>query len=382
MTSPILFEEKPAANGKRIGVATLNAPKALNALSLDMVVLLAEKLSTWQKDNTIACVLLQGAGDKAFCAGGDIRKLYQSILENPQGPNAYAEEFFSTEYRLDYAIHRYSKPLICWGHGIVMGGGLGLMSGAGYRVVTETTHIAMPEIGIGLYPDVGASWFLARMPGHTGLFAGLTGCKLNAADALFVGLADRFISSDKKTTFDQALLAADWRSPSDSHPKDANHKIVSALLKELEIQSLKTQPSAGQGMPESKLRHYYDQINELCDFADLAAIGNAVAQHNSDDKWFISAQKKLQAGCPVTAYLVQEQIKRAKYLSLAEVFRMEFIMSMQCCFHPDFAEGVRALLIDKDNKARWRYESIGGVPSAYVDAHFESQWSAHPLADL
>lgn len=379
MTSPVLFEEKQAANGKRIGVATLNVPKALNALSLEMVVLLTEKLTIWQEDNTIACVLLQGAGDKAFCAGGDIRKLYQSILENPQGPNAYAEEFFSTEYRLDYAIHRYSKPLICWGHGIVMGGGLGLMSGAGYRVVTETTHIAMPEIGIGLYPDVGASWFLARMPGHTGLFAGLTGCKINAADALFVGLADRFIGSDKKTTLDEALLAADWQSSSDSRHKDANHKIVSALLKELETQS-----SAGQAIAESKLRHYYDQINELCDFDDLAAISNAIARYNSNsnDKWFISAQKKLQAGCPVTAYLVQEQIKRAKYLSLAEVFQMEFIMSMQCCFHPDFAEGVRALLIDKDNQAQWRHESIASVPFAYVEAHFESQWPEHPLADL
>ena len=120
MTSPVLFEEKPTANGMVVGVATLNAPKALNALSLEMLELLSEKLSAWEQDDNVACVLLQGAGDKAFCAGGDIRKLYQSIIENPQGPNAYAENFFSVEYRLDYAIHRYSKPLICWGHGLLL----------------------------------------------------------------------------------------------------------------------------------------------------------------------------------------------------------------------------------------------------------------------
>lgn len=382
MTSPVLFEQKQSVNGMAIGIASLNMPKALNALSLEMVELLREKFSEWERDEKIACVLLQGMGDKAFCAGGDIRKLYQSIQENPQGPNAYAEKFFSSEYRLDYALHCYSKPLICWGHGIVMGGGLGLMSGAAYRIVTETTHIAMPEIGIGLYPDVGASWFLARMPGRTGLFIGLTGCKINAADALFVGLADRFINSEKKNTLDQALLAADWQTTSNNNYRDANHKIVSALLKELEAQSLKAVSSSAQHLPESKLRHYFDLINELCDFDDLTAIADAISRYKSDDKWFVSAQKKLQAGCPVTAYLVQEQIRKAKYLSLAEVFQMEFIMSMQCCFHPDFAEGVRALLITKDNQPQWRHDSLASVPSAYIAAHFKSQWLEHPLADL
>lgn len=382
MTSPVIFEEKKSANSMLVGVATLNVPKALNALSLEMVELLSEKLSAWEENKNIACVVLQGAGDKAFCAGGNIRKLYESILENPKGPNAYAEKFFSTEYRLDYAIHRYSKPLICWGHGIVMGGGLGLMAGAAYRVVTEATHIAMPEMGIGLYPDVGGSWFLSRMPGHSGLFMGITGCKINAADALFVGLADRFISSGKKSTFEQALLAADWVESLNEDNNTDNHKIVSALLKELEVQSLKGQAASDQKFPESKLREYFDVINKLCDYDELVAIGNAIKQYESEDRWFTSAQKKLQSGCPVTAYLVQEQIKRAKYLSLAEVFRMEFVIAMQCCFHPDFAEGVRALLIDKDNQPKWQHESLGSVPRDYVAEHFKDLWPEHPLADL
>jgi len=375
MTSPVIFEEKHTANGLVIGVATLNAPKALNALSLEMLELLSEKLSTWEQDDKVVCVLLQGAGDKAFCAGGDIRKLYQSIVESPQGPNAYAENFFNVEYRLDYAIHRYSKPLVCWGHGFVIGGGLGLMAGARYRVVTETTHIAMPEIGIGLYPDVGASWFLTRMPGRTGLFVGLSACKLNAADALFAGLADRFISNDKKHILEQALIAADWQLESKSQHQNLNHQIVSALLKELESQSDKSNL-------ESKLRHKLDLINKLCDFNDLTAISDAIINHETGDPWFIKAQEKLKAGCPTTAYLVQEQIKRAKYLSLAEVFQMEFIMAMQCCFHPDFPEGVRALLIDKDYQPKWQHGSIASVPSSYIESHFESQGIDHPLTDL
>jgi len=375
MTSPVLFEEKHTANGLVVGVATLNAPKALNALSLEMLELLSEKLSDWEQDDNVVCVLLQGAGEKAFCAGGDIRKLYQSIVENPQGPNAYAENFFSVEYRLDYAIHRYSKPFICWGHGLVIGGGLGLMAGASYRVVTESSHIAMPEIGIGLYPDVGASWFLTRMPGRTGLFVGLSACKLNAADALFTGLADRFISSDKKHTLDQALLAADWQSASKNQHGNGNHQIVSALLKELEFQSDKTNQ-------ESKLRHNFDLINKLCDFDDLAAISQAINSHESADPWFMKAQAKLKGGCPTTAHLIQEQIKRAKYLSLAEVFQMEFVMAMQCCFRPDFPEGVRALLIDKDHQPKWQHSSIASVPSSYIDVHFEGQGIEHPLTDL
>ena len=375
MTSPVLFEEKHTANDMVIGVATLNAPKALNALSLEMLELLSEKLSTWEQDDKVVCVFLQGAGDKAFCAGGDIRKLYQSIIESPQGPNTYAENFFSVEYRLDYAIHRYSKPLVCWGHGFVIGGGLGLMAGAGYRVVTETTHIAMPEIGIGLYPDVGASWFLTRMPGRTGLFVGLSACKLNAADALFTGLADRFISSDKKQTLDQALLAADWQSTGKSQHQNLNDQIVSALLKELESQS-------DTSKSESKLRNNFDLINKLCDFDELAAISHAINSHESDDPWFNKAQGKLKAGCPTTAHLIQEQIKRAKYLSLAEVFQMEFNMAMQCCFHPDFPEGVRALLIDKDHQPKWQHSSIASVPSSYVDAHFGNQGVVSPLTNL
>src|SRR5690606_15192614 len=189
-----------------IGIATLNVPRALNALSLEMIDLLKMQLDDWQQDARIAAVWLDAEGDKAFCAGGDVVRLYQSMVDTPTGErNHYAEAFFGREYQLDYLLHTYGKPVICWGHGIVMGGGLGLMSGCSHRVVTEKSRIAMPEITIGLHPDVGGSWFLSRMPGRTGLFLGLTGANINAADALYIGLADRAIGSGLKAQVFDAL---------------------------------------------------------------------------------------------------------------------------------------------------------------------------------
>ena len=193
MNAPVLFEERSAANGMRFGIATLNAPQTLNGLSLEMVDLLAARLDEWARDPGVALVVLQGAGEKAFCAGGDLHGLYRSMGEN-QGKsgwsNAYARRFFEHEYRLDYRIHTYPKPVLCWGHGIVMGGGIGLMMGASHRVVSETSRLAMPEVSIGLFPDVGGSWLLNRMPGRIGLFLALTGAHMNTADAFFAGLAD------------------------------------------------------------------------------------------------------------------------------------------------------------------------------------------------
>ena len=164
MTAPVLFEELTCGNGKVVAMATLNVEKTLNSLSLEMIDLLTAQLVEWQSDDRISVVLFQGAGDRAFCAGGDIQALYQSMVEHPGGPNPYAEAFFEREYRLDYLIHTYSKPVMVWGHGIVMGGGLGIFGGCSHRVATEKSRIALPEITIGLFPDAGASVFLGKMP--------------------------------------------------------------------------------------------------------------------------------------------------------------------------------------------------------------------------
>jgi len=213
----VLFDTLTADNGSRIGIVTLNAEKTLNALSLEMIDLLAAQLAAWSSDTGIALVLFQAAGEKAFCAGGDLQNLYQSMLAHHASDqkddvraNRYACDFFAREYRLDYLIHTYPKPILCWGHGIVMGGGIGLMAGASHRVVTEKSRLAMPEIGIGLFPDVGGTWFLNRMPGKLGLFLALTGAMINASDARFTKLADYAIAQADKQQVIAALLRQPW----------------------------------------------------------------------------------------------------------------------------------------------------------------------------
>lgn len=198
MAADVLFSKLNARDNKKIGLITLNAEKALNALNQSMIDLLLQQFSDWRDSDDVVAVFMQGSGEKAFCAGGDVRALRQAVIDGkPEVPG----HFFATEYRVDYLIHTYPKPVICWGNGIVMGGGIGLMAGADFRVVTDTSMLAMPEISIGLYPDVAGSWILSHLPARLGLFMALTGCRLNAADAIYVGLANRFIDHAFVTMF-------------------------------------------------------------------------------------------------------------------------------------------------------------------------------------
>lgn len=365
----VVFSTLPAGDFQ-IGVATLNSPKSLNSLSVEMVDLLTPQLLAWQQDESIVAVWLGGAGEKAFCAGGDIRRLYDTMISCGDGPNSYAEQFFANEYRLDYLIHRYQKPLIVWGSGIVMGGGIGLLSGASHRVVTEHSRLAMPEINIGLYPDVGGTWFLNHAPGRTGLFLGLTGAHINAADALFVGLADRCVPAQAKPKIIAELQAAKWQGDARS-----DHAVVARILREQE---------AGAALPVSPVRQHYDLLQKMTDGDDVTHFAAQICNYQGDDVWLTRAAKSLAKGCPTTAHLVYEQLLRGKNLSLEAVFRMELIMSLQCARHPDFPEGVRALLVDKDGKPQWQHPSVADVPRDWIDAHFVPPWgdAPHPLAEL
>ena len=219
----VLFETATAANGRLIGLITLNAPKSLNALNFNMIKLLTPQLKAWANDDAIAMVILKGAGEKAFCAGGDVVSLHHAMAQGE--PTSLVEEFFTQEYKLDYLIHTYVKPILVWGNGIVMGGGLGLMAGASHRVVTETSRIAMPEQTIGLYPDVGGSYFLHKMPKSVGLFLGLTSASINCDDACFVSLADHFIDSGKYNDMLNTILATSW-----SKSASENHTVLTNLL--------------------------------------------------------------------------------------------------------------------------------------------------------
>lgn len=333
-----------------------------------MIQRLSAQLTEWQADDGIIAIWLEGAGEKAFCAGGDIVQMHRSMVDTRgEGRNPFIEQYFAEEYTLDYQIHTSNTPVIVFGSGVVMGGGMGLMQGADIRLVTQTTRLAMPEITIGLFPDVGASWFLNRLPKAVGLFLGLTGVHVNGRDAVAVGMADRFVSADA-----EALLAG-LSEQTFSENTQANRDVLFRFFQGAEIDSSE--------LP-SPLHTHLAQIQQLCDASNVQTAVAQLLDCKERDSWFDRALSTLEKGCPQTMHLVWEQLQRARYLSLAGVFRMEWCLAVQCALHGDFQEGVRALLIDKDGAPSFRHQGVNEVSAEYIDGFFTSPAPTHPLASL
>jgi enoyl-CoA hydratase/carnithine racemase len=372
MTDVVLFEELTADNGKKIAIATLNSERSLNALSGEMIDALYPQLLEWRQNDEIALVLLQGRGEKAFCAGGDIVHMYNAMKESKDEYSTEIEEYFTKEYKLDYLIHTFNKPFVVWGNGIVMGGGLGMMVGASHRVVTETSRIAMPEISIGLYPDVGGTRFLNNMPESCGLFLGLTGASINAADAKYSKLADFFILSDKKERIIEQLKTINW-----GDTVALNHEKLSSLLFDEEL-------SSNIHLPVSQLKSQKSLIEHVMNHDNIVDIVNAIVSVEVEDKWFNRAQKSLKHGSALSGHLVYRQLSAGKNVTLADCFRLELNLSVKSGQYGEFVEGVRALLIDKDNQPKWKFSSVEEVDPSVIDWFFKSKWdeSEHPLAAL
>lgn len=363
----VLLEERPLADGRLLAVATLNSERSLNSLSLDMIEALLPAMRRWAADDRVVAVFLQGAGEKAFCAGGDVRRICLAVRENGID-DPYAQAFFTEEYKLDYLIHVFPKPVIVWGQGIVMGGGIGLMSGASHRVVTETSRLAMPEITIGLYPDVGGSWFLAHVKDRLGLFIGMTGVHLNAADALYIGLADIALPGAARNSVLEKLAALEW-----SADAAARRAQVTTLLAGL----------PGPVLAPSEIEQREALLNARAASDDLATLHAALTAPAPDDAWLDRTAKALAKGSPTSAAIIHRQWRRGGRMSLKEVFREELVLSTQCARHPDFIEGVRALLVDKDNAPKWQPAELAAVTDAWIDGHYVAPWTgAHPLADI
>ncbi|MFH0725805.1 MAG: enoyl-CoA hydratase/isomerase family protein [Pseudomonadota bacterium] len=369
-TEPVLFEKLATGNDRRIGVITLNAEKRLHSLTLEMVESIRNMLARWIEDEDIACILITGAGNRAFCAGGDVIGLHRSATGTIGGPCVYAEAFFEHEYRMDLLFHACPKPVIAWGNGIVMGGGLGILSGCSHRVVTPKTRMAMPEVTIGLYPDVGGGWFFNRMPGQTGLFLALTGATFNAADALYVGIADYCLGDDQLPAMMEMLRVQAWADTAAE-----NHGIVDRLLADLEADSRVS-------LPEGNIEPNRERIDSLCGGSDLMAVSDAIKALSSKDRWLASAGDNLMQGSPLSAVVSYRHLKQCRTLSLRQVFQTELVLSTHLVRYPEFAEGVRALLIDKDKAPQWQYRSIRKVPTALVDSFFQPPWPENPLSDL
>lgn len=373
---PVLFSEKlcvggGGSDGHKIAIATLNAEKSLNSLSLEMVDLISAKADQWQQDDSVVCVLIDSVGDRAFAAGGDIRMLYESMVECGESHNPYAADFFSREYRLDYRLHNFSRPVITWGNGFVMGGGMGVFEAGDFRIVTENTRIAMPEIGIGLFPDVGGTWFLNQTRGNTGLFLGLTGAQINATDAIYVGLADSFVPHGEKAAMLDQLAALDWQASADSDRAQIQN-VLAGLQKQ--HQNL---------MPAPQVEPHLEWISEVTSGDSLEEVCSAITAYEGEDKWLNRAVASHRRGCPVSVFLAYELNRRGRELSLREALKLELVAALNCSKYGVFQEGVRAQIIEKDNTPSFQPATIGQLSNEIREQYLTPPWAGeHPLADL
>ena len=401
-TNDVLFTTLATQDNNQLGQITLNRPKALNSLSTEMCRAILSQLEAWEADDSIKAVIIHGAGEKGFCAGGDVRAL-NTAKQNHDATGQDGEivngayEFFTSEYAMDAKLHAFNKPVIVWGDGIVMGGGMGVFRAGSHRIVCETTKFAMPEVTIGLFPDATGSWFLQRYPADTGLFMGLTGAVGNAEDAIFTNVANYQASSGDFEKLLEALTQADWASASASQLSSKNslsddktvqvnrplHDVASKVIS----QFCKVSKSKS-AFASSQLAQTWQPISELMNVGGLADI-DAILQ--SDDKliaWFerydvayanndflTRAIANYRHGCPVTVCLTHAIYQNVKAWSLADILDMETTIALHCVNNPDFSEGVRALLIDKDKSPNWSRtlaECLTQEGQAYIQSHFKT----------
>lgn len=351
----------------KIGFLTLDRPKALNSLSLDMVRAMTQALLAWRDDASIRAVVIHGTGEKAFCAGGDIRFFHAVGHATPQGHSALLEDFFTEEYALNHLIHHYPKPYIALMDGIVMGGGMGIAQSGPFsrmRIVTERTKMAMPEVNIGLFPDVGGSYFLPRAPGQTGTFLGVTGETIGAADALYAGLADLFLPSEQLP-----VLLAMLESSVDSDSREAIHAFAAPF------QSRIDKTASALAMQRGVIDRHFAHDNMHAIVASLAQDTSPFAQKT------LAVMRKRS---PLMMSVTLAQIRRGASMSVADCLRMERTMVRRCFEHGEVLEGVRAVVIDKDNAPQWMPATLEEVTPKMVAAFFNSAWPthAHPLRDL
>ncbi len=337
----------------RVGRITLNRPQALHALTTNMCRLMTDALLAWRDDPGVELVMFDHSGERGFCAGGDIRML----AESGAGDGRLAREFFFTEYRLNDLIFRYAKPRIVFMDGITMGGGVGLARPCRFRVATERTTFAMPESGIGLFPDVGGGWYLSRMPDHIGLWLALTGARIKAADCELLQIATDYVDSSRLPELKAAILAAPQRTE--------------ALLTEFE---------GDAGRPT--IAQHQDEIARL--FADESLEGIVAALLAAGTDWAGEQLKILATKSPQTMKVSLRQLKLgARCVAFAENMAMEYRIGARIVQSADFIEGVRAVIVEKDNAPKWSPATLEQVTESHLDAIFsplssEEEWSPLP----
>ena len=365
----LLVEILECQSDTKVGHITLNSPETLNSLTMNMVNEISNLLDDWEVDPQIKMVFISGSGEKAFCAGGDIRALYESMC-SPEGP-VFAETFFESEYRLDYKIHKFSKPIISVLDGIVMGGGAGLMFGSSYKIATERTKFAMPEIGVGLFPDVGFTSLIKDLPEGLGIYIMLTATQLNSADMSFCNLVDGSLSSKDIDNFLLDIQDITWQDEADK-----NLVLLDSLIKNNQYSEKVANFSA------SKVKEELKTIQSMTREDNLLGVFENIMNNASADEWYEKGKESLKRGSQMSAHLIWLQCLNSSNLSLKEVFQFELNLAIQVTRIGDFKEGIRALIIDKDNKPKWKYGSISKVSKEWIDKHTELAWRQNPLEDL
>ena len=346
-TQEIYYEIK-----NHIAFVTLNREKALNSLNLNMVQKMTEWLNEWDQDPNIRAVILQSAGEKAFCAGGDVRAIYEAGKDGINGDDL-PKLFFSVEYHMNEAIFFFSKPYISLMKGITMGGGLGLSVHGSHRIVDETSMLAMPEAAIGFFADVGATHFLNKAPDEIGKFIALTGYRMNAADALYAGIATHHMRHESQVGFCAQMENYQW--------KDADlFEQVNCVLEELTAK-----PEMSSALKENQ-----DKIH-IC-FAPNTREEIVQNLSERDDEWALKVLKLLQKGSPLSQAIMIEQLKRGKPLinDFRKIMEMEFAISQGFMKSKDFYEGVRSVLVDKDFSPKWEFSADYTFPADLIDNFF------------
>ena len=341
--------EHEVSGGRVVAEAQLDAQATLNALSVEMTQILIPALRAWGRDERVAVVLFTGAGERAFCAGGDIQALYHAIVKNQaagETVDSYPFDFFASEYRMDYLIHTLAKPTVCMGQGVVMGGGLGIFSACRFRVVTERSRVAYPEVTIGLFPDAGGTWMLRNMALHHAIFLGCTGVHCNGGDALALGIGTHSVANGERDAVRNALLGIDYAGDA------ADGERIDEALKAL--------PAVE--MPSAQVDAIPDSLNLEGGYSGVVEQLRGLCRGD----WLGKGVASMERGCPTTVGVVVEQLRRAPGLNLAGCFRMEICIATHCALNPDFPEGVRALLVEKDNQPQWLFGNLDGLDHGHV----------------
>lgn len=326
-----------------LGRVRLNRPQAINALDRATVESLHQQLTAWAAEDGIAAVVLDGAGERGLCAGGDVRSLREAVR---QGRYAEAEDFWAAEYAVNALISSYPKPFVAWMDGVVMGGGVGVSAHGSVRLVTERSRLAMPETIIGFFPDVGALHLLAQAPGESGAHAALTGTTFGGADALVLGVADALVSSAQQSSVVEALREDPTLGAAD---------LVARL-------------GTAEGAEDSSLEVNRGWIDECYRGDDATAIVDRLRERAEPAAR--SAADTIAQRSPHSVAVTLEALRRAASMSLPEVLAQDLSLGPAFARHPDFAEGVRAQLVDKDRQPRWAHGSIEDVSRAEVLAAF------------